>query len=639
MRTPRSNSTSSALATVVESSLPSTPAIGTSRMLTEQMAVLAARQPTKIPEDDDDESQAGSAKTIRQGRAGSIASSLAPSSRHESESESGYRTNEDRTPTRSNSAKRPQAQKQPTYARRPTVTGKEIGQQGMTVETETVSSIPQVGLGNVGPAASLRSKKSTDTIRAPKREKRKLRRTVPSGVSNGKMLSGGRILKRAVANASFAASTKSELFAIKVAEAVNQANSSDSDETFVYESNPPESAQRPSSRFHSRTPSATSVGGPENRGLRLPLLSTMDGTTSTGRGKGMKFVNKNPDPSEDDARPTAGPSRERNRPQRSVLTDDDHPFRHRSTHQTLRHVASNLSSTPDPASPKLLARSTVPVRKSPRQWTQYEADIEGFEDDESTPLVRRNRAARRGAGHSARNPHRRRSWARTYFACIIALMSTTLVLSGIAGFLITTTNPLQNVHLVNVTDVLVSKQEIMLDLVVGAINPNIIPVTIGSMDINIFAKSAHIREPGEDDGDDDSGGDDDHPEPDDPFNEFFTREGVDRGTDPDDPSDKETMLLGRIFAFDSVLQFEGTPWNKRQQISSGELRLQRPGNKTEEGGTERWERVLAHPFELIVRGVLKYQLPLSGRVRTASVAGRVGIWPEGESEEVEFTEG
>jgi hypothetical protein len=38
--------------------------------------------------------------------------------------------------------------------------------------------------------------------------------------------------------------------------------------------------------------------------------------------------------------------------------------------------------------------------------------------------------------------------------------------------------------------------------------------------------------------------------------------------------------------------------------------LSSPGNKTEAGGTERWERVLQHPFELTVRGIIKYQLPL-----------------------------
>ena len=58
------------------------------------------------------------------------------------------------------------------------------------------------------------------------------------------------------------------------------------------------------------------------------------------------------------------------------------------------------------------------------------------------------------------------------------------------------------------------------------------------------------------------------------------------------------------------------------------MRLQRPGNKTEEGGTERWENVIQHPFELIVRGILKYQLPLSSRTMTASIGASVIVHPE-----------
>jgi hypothetical protein len=59
----------------------------------------------------------------------------------------------------------------------------------MTVETETVSSVPQVGLGAVGPpgGASIRSKKSTDTIRASRKEKKRIpKKSVTVGPSNRK---------------------------------------------------------------------------------------------------------------------------------------------------------------------------------------------------------------------------------------------------------------------------------------------------------------------------------------------------------------------------------------------------------------------------------------------------------------------
>jgi len=223
---------------------------------------------------------------------------------------------------------------------------------------------------------------------------------------------------------------------------------------------------------------------------------------------------------------------------------------------------------------------------------------------------------------------------------------------------------------------------------VEAINPNAIAVTVGSMDVNLFAKSSHVRE--KDPGDGGSDGDDDEDDDDggwwkasarrrhrkrirrtqskrsrssaykeeeylgrvtfgtqtpqnrlalpSPRDHYHAYDGVDEGTDPPDEDlpeqDKETMLLGRIFNFDSVLTFDASPFQRSRSVSQGELRLGKPGNKTEEGGTARWERVLQHPFELIVRGVLKYQLPLSGRTRTAPIASSVRINPDDSPAEV-----
>lgn len=113
-------------------------------------------------------------------------------------------------------------------------------------------------------------------------------------------------------------------------------------------------------------------------------------------------------------------------------------------------------------------------------------------------------------------------------------------------------------------------------------------------------------------------------------------DGVDRGTDPietDPAGDPQTMLLGRVFRFDSPLAFEPAPWNHHASRSKGQIRLPRPGNKTEEGGTERWERVLQHQFELIVRGVIKYQLPLSSRFHSASVSSSVKVVPQDDGDD------
>jgi len=434
----------------------------------------------------------------------------------------------------------------------------------------------------------------------------------------------------------------------------------------------------------------------------------MEGTNTTGR-KGMKFVNnslKEPSVGGDGVpgdgtgsdRAGVGGSREHHmhverngrhhNGHQSVIAEDG-PF-HRSSHRSahsLRNAATSIISSRNssrPPSPKhpafrngAIAGNGIGGRRSPRTRI-YEADVENG-DDENTPLVHPNRIrSRRGRANGSlrqmEHNARRRGCFRTYAGCIVAIIAIILILTGVGGFLVSTTNALQDVKIINVTDVLVSKQEIMLDLVVQAVNPNAIAVTIGNMDVNLFAKSSHVRDgdgDGGDGGDDRGDGKHDHdhgPGHDDdwwegssvsgarkkdtdtehhlgrltitlptkrlyppprPHTQYHITGNVDEGTDPPDdlPKDRETMLLGRIFSFDSSLVFEGSPLRRIPSISSGELRLAKPGNKTEEGGTARWERVLMHPFELIVRGVLKYQLPLSGRIRTAPISGSVMIHP------------
>ena len=83
------------------------------------------------------------------------------------------------------------------------------------------------------------------------------------------------------------------------------------------------------------------------------------------------------------------------------------------------------------------------------------------------------------------------------------------------------------------------------------------------------------------------------------------------------------MLLGQIFEFDSPLIFDASPIRHHSLGSVGEVRLAKPGNKTEEGGSARWEHVLQYDFELIVRGVMKYSLPISSTLRKAKIAGSV----------------
>lgn len=383
---------------------------------------------------------------------------------------------------------------------------------------------------------------------------------------------------------------------------------------------------------------------------------------------------------------------------RSILTDES-PFHngpsHKASAHSLRHGSGShmtSRSTSQANTPRHGSglRNGLNSKKSPRNWHSFDPEMEGA-DDERLPLmprpVRVHRGRRPGSGSLRQLEHnaqlRQRGWLRTYIGCVVAVVAVVLIMTGVGGFLFATTKALVDVSVLRVTGVLVSKQEIMLDLVVEAINPNAISVTVGAMDVNLFAKSSYVGDgkgkdgSGEDELDpgdgDENGDDDDHnhglwspgrgrrgrqrggkiitiaqtehlslPSTKTRYRNRITfangKGNVDEGTDPPEDlpegGDRQTMLLGRIFSFDSALTFDASPLRHKPSISVGELRLAKPGNKTEEGGTERWERVLQHPFELIVRGVLRYSLPLSGRIRTAPIGASVIVHPDGATKQI-----
>jgi hypothetical protein len=203
-----------------------------------------------------------------------------------------------------------------------------------------------------------------------------------------------------------------------------------------------------------------------------------------------------------------------------------------------------------------------------------------------------------------------------------------LVVSGAIGFMFATSQPLTEIELTAMRNVLASEQELMLDITVRAHNPNVVVVVIDSADIEVFAKSPHAGTDSEwwrrprDSGD------------------FARRrkrgtDGMGTADDPiNDPPREDTapnMRLGTIREFDSPLSFEGSFFHRGVSSSTGEIRLHRPGNGTD-GGSERWERIMQDEFDLILKGVLKYSLPLSQRIRSVAISGRTTVKPNSASD-------
>ncbi|KAL2444259.1 hypothetical protein ABEF95_016262 [Exophiala dermatitidis] len=505
----------------------------------------------------------------------------------------------------------------------------------MTVETETVASIPQLlnpdrGTSGRDGNGSVRTKPSNETIR-PKKDKKKSARKAPS-------LHAGTV------------TSKADLFEAKVASAVDEADSSDSDETFVYESNPPDN--RPS-RHHSRTPSATSLASQDQLGIRNKH-GVRSGSHAIAGKKSMKFSNSAYNNHLDGESGADGRANQRTasstprhhhisrhgRPHHASIFDADSPFTQGSKANSPRASTNNLSRFSRPNSPRI---SNGRLPGALRKGEPFDA-YDDAADDERAPLVGSVRINR--ARHS-RRPYstalRRidlsddydRGCCGRYGSCIFLGFIVVLVCVGIAAFVMALNRPLADVYVKHIQNVLASEQELMLDLHVEAINMNLFAITVNELDVNLFAESPYVGIGPEKKKDravlrwanrlDDGVSSVSWPP-------WRTHDGVDKGTDPiDDPeSGTQKMLLGRILEFDSPLVFEASPLRRTFTSSVGEIRLAKPGNKTEEGGSARWERVLQHDFDLIVRGVIKYQLPLSSRTRSAKIGSRVHVLPNGD---------
>lgn len=561
----------------------------------------------------------------------------------------------------------------------------------MTVETETVSSIPQVavsGTGGAGINGSLRAKPSSETIR-PKKEKKKIPRKAPSVASGmgehnlssdirlrlhhhhepSRSVSGGSLRLLSLDDLSISlkdgedgssnqsrksslsplrvtnprksvscikltknpllASSKADIFEAKIASAVDEANSSDSEETFVYESNPPEPQQH--RRYHSRTPSGASMASQlDHRGNHHP-------GHSVATKKSMKFANNYANASESGINNDDGRSTVRSNVGGTNRTANHHHGRWRSNggngHSSIfdesifpavknKFGANNSRHSSRPSSPRL-NKAMIGKRNSPISST-YDIDDGAGADDERTPLMANSlRSARSGRNRRPYTSSSRQlehqadgddnSLMSRFSGCLLLVMVIMLVVGGGFGFTYATTQPLIDVRVLGLKNVLVSQQELMLDMEVMARNPNVVVVTVDSMNVEVFARSKHAEDW-----------------------DWFKLPGVrrdkrtlaladspdDEPPADDDPDETQTLKLGQILEFDSPLTFEGSPFSYSHTKATGGVRLANPGNTTEAGGEDgmdKWAKVLKYEFDLRIKGILEYQLPLSQKVRKASV--------------------
>lgn len=433
----------------------------------------------------------------------------------------------------------------------------------------------------------------------------------------------------------------------------------------MYESKPPEQQRRP--RHHSRTPSVkSSCSIAESRaGIRKDNGATMERRVNGKRS--MKF-SSSPFKELGDLNERQYGTVRSHQPRHygrwgrggshASMFNQDSPFTQASK---LRGSATGLQN-PRPHPPQNTQSmqqnhaSGSALFGGREKKSSFDFGGEGA-DDERTPLVgavRTPKSSRHGHTHIHSSGANlvdeyysvgRRSRCGRLGGCMLGLaVILTVVLSAVA-FSVLTNRPMYGVQIENVQDVLVSEQEIKLDLLVRAVNPNAFRISITDVDVNVFAKSKHVGSSC-----DFASGKNHtilrvsqltnrHKRTETPtatptwhyrYLHSEAPSGHEHGTDLNDSlkGDAQTMLLGRIFHFDRSVAFEGSPIKRHAHYSVGELRFAHSDNKTEPGGSQRWEEVPKRPFELIIRGVLNYQLPLSSRVLSAAVTAAVQMHPE-----------
>lgn len=512
--------------------------------------------------------------------------------------------------------------------------------QSMTVETETVCSIPQVSLttgAKDGGSGTLRAKPSTETIK-PKKDKKRTTRKQPA-VNSG------------------AASSKADNFEAKIASAVDEANTSDSEETFVYDSNPPDNSERSNRRFHSRTPSATSMASQADRPNLRSIYGVMEASShGPVPKKSMKFVNTfsgnasdSLTPGDEDGkgsgRSAGGSGRGTVRHHHHIgrwgrqpgnghasLFDNESPFPGAAKSKFSSNHGSNSRNASGPPSPRNFHSTRGPLntkRSTMQISSSYDLDDTTGADDERTPLMSTLRSSR--GNRSRRGPHnlrqaesqtytRRSSYLNRFAACLVLTMMLLLVITGAIGLMFATSQPMTGIEIVSINNVVTSEQVLMFDLAVKAHNPNIVVVTIDHANLEIFAKSEY------------AGTDSDWwDRPDGPSGDAAARDAPDGapagpGAGDGEDDSRPNILLGRITEFDSPLTFEGSLFHQGSSSSTGEMQLRYPGNGTA-GGAARWEKIYQNEFDLIVKGVVKYSLPLSAHIRSATVSGRRTVKP------------
>ncbi|ODQ64459.1 hypothetical protein NADFUDRAFT_66567 [Nadsonia fulvescens var. elongata DSM 6958] len=258
------------------------------------------------------------------------------------------------------------------------------------------------------------------------------------------------------------------------------------------------------------------------------------------------------------------------------------------------------------------------------------------------------RVRKSGMLYSPHNYQRGRStksrWYHLRVACYMVMVLLMLGVGFVFGFFIASNKSLNAVSILGIEDILVSDDELVFNIEVEARNPGFLPLAITDVDIDIFAKSARVKQGDSDSDDNDS-------------------DNEDNDEDKGEHEDLGTILVGNVVKLDIPLVFQGSLMHRnRVHKSIGVVKLVIPepdhgiprnqtipllknqqGHEKKKlstlnpdqlsvtdlpGESDNWRKLNDYPFNMIVRGVLKYDIPIIGLHKVVYISKTVYVDPE-----------
>ncbi|KAK6459401.1 uncharacterized protein RJT20DRAFT_89905 [Scheffersomyces xylosifermentans] len=313
--------------------------------------------------------------------------------------------------------------------------------------------------------------------------------------------------------------------------------------------------------------------------------------------------------------------------------------RYLSTGQPLLNDSAGVESPDLNNNPNNLNADVFPFNYQEPQGNYYydfdeydeESQIDGSPNDNDMQIKRSISGAKNGHyGHNRLNSNsghfflprkqsnefkgrQRVNCIKSFIYTLISIVAI-LGIGFIMGFVLATTKDLTHVSITTIENAVVSQDELIFNIVVEAFNPGWFTVEIEEVELDIFAKSGYLSEYLD-----------------------LKKEGPEDEIEGLSIAAVETVLLGTVYSLESPMSFAGGFFSRESVVQSGEIKLLTPGknlttlsmnekkhkekeggnngnenggNSTEPDNSKKWEIISRNPFDLVVRGLLMYRLPM-----------------------------